>query len=207
MAIRRLRGNGKPAAPAAPVVPSAADLDAIAEEEKIRAATAPKPSPLSTPPAHPVVEAQTSAPGPAPDSLAGPTSHLSPHPDVNWTDPQHDTVKTDSLGNAKTDTGNFGPKGPSLPPDVQTEAQKQEAALAHEKKLQEHMGSTVAIDSAGRPKGRFVVTPRGRDAHGMKVPDHVDYSQPVEPIPHHVGPRGAGAPQDTFHGPRPVKKN
>lgn len=202
MGIRRLRGLKPPAA----VLPSAADLDAVAKEQKVKEATAGKGSPLSTPPAHPSVPEQPSAAGFAPDSVTGLASYLTLPDNVNWSDPKLDTTKKDSLGNEKLDAGTFGPKGANPPADVQTADQRQAAADAKEARLKGHMASTVTVDSLGRQKGRFAVTPQGFNEHGAKIPDLVDYNQVVEALPVYVGPRGKGAPSDTFHGSRPVKK-
>jgi hypothetical protein len=190
MAIRILK---KPERPAKPVAPPARPSRA-------------KPDSLSTAPAAAPVVEQPSAPGFAPSTAMGPPSFLAPPDNVNWTDPNRDTTKEDSLGNKKTDLGTFGPKGDSLPPDVQTDAQRQAAADAKEAKLQQGMASTVAVDSLGEQKGRFAVTPQGYDKQGAKIPDEVDRSQVVEAQPVFTGPRGQGAPQDTFHGARPAKK-
>ena len=211
MAIRLLK-KSKPTDPTpAPQAseqaqPSEADLDAVAAEEQAKEATTPKASPLATAPATPEVEEQTSAPGSAPDSMPGPASHLEPHPEMDFADRKRDTTKKDSLGSEKLDPYQSGPKGDVLPPDVQTDGQRQAAADEREAKMRKNMGSTVDIDSTGRKKGRFAVTPQGFDSHGARIPDKVDTSQLVEAHPVHVGPRGVGAPQDSFHGTRPVKK-
>lgn len=165
------------------------------------------PHPQATAPAHPEVEVQTSAPGLAPDSLPNPTSHGT-QVFGGPTQPSIDTTKFDDIGNVK-DLGDhgegFGPRGKNMPRDVMTDAQKQAHADAAEKVLQAGLAPTNAIDSVGKAKGSFVVTPQGHDDHGMRLPDKVDYSQPIEPVAAHVGPRGVGAPQDTFHGERPKK--
>jgi len=205
MAIRKLRDLVKPAPETAPpVLPSEADLDAVAEEQKAKEATS--GSPLSTPHATPDVPEQTADHGFAPAPVAGPVSRLTLSDKVVWSDPELDTTKKDSLGNVKTDAGPFGPKGDNPPADVQTDAQRQAASDAKEARMREHMASTVTVDSVGNKKGHFEVTERGEDSHGARIPDVVDYSKPVEPLPVHVGPRGQGAPADTFHGTRPVKK-
>jgi hypothetical protein len=206
--LRKQNGNAKPAPQ-----PSAEDPDAVAAEEKAKDATAPaaeevsQSQPLSTPPTEPQTVEQPSVPGFAPGGMIAPASFLPANDNTDWTDPKLDTTKKDSLGNEKTDVGEFGPKGSAPPPDVQTDAQRQASADAKEARMREHMGSTVAIDSLGQQKGRFAVIPQGHDSHGMRLPDKVDRSTVVEEQPPHVGPRGQGAPADTFHGARPAKKN
>lgn len=195
MGILKLKKNGKGGVTADPTPdpPSEADLDAVAEEEKAKEATAPP----TTPSAEPKAPEQSSVHGAAPES-AMPASFLTLDPTTNWSDPKRDTSKLDSLGNEKTDPGEFGPKGSSLPPDVQTDDQRKAAQVARDAALAKNQADTFSVDSIGNKKGRFVVTPQGHDSHGMRLPDQVDYSQIVEEhIPH--GPRGKGVPKDTFH--------
>ena len=184
MAILKLNKEGKPAAsPQKPSVPKA----------------------QSTPLAEPIAPPQPSAPGAAPDPVLAPASFLTMPDNVNWSDPKLDTTKKDSLGSEKTDKGEFGPKG-NKPPDVMTDAERQDIADKREARMRQNMADTSKVDSLGNKKGRFQTTPQGNDSHGMKIPDAVDYSKPVEAIAPQVGPRGVGAPQDTYHGVRPVKK-
>lgn len=237
MAIRKLRTTD-----ASGNAPSAADLDSVAEEQKMKEATAgvtvddaqelvdylvahghteqeaqtfvaehpesiraavkghtaPAPvPPPTTAAAHPPIRAQKSTQQSAPASRQGPASFQAPADNVNWTDPKLDTTKKDSLGNEKLDQGTFGPKGKSVPPDVQTETERQASADAKEAKLAKGMASTAGVDSVGKPKGAFKTTSQGHDKHGAKIPDNVDYSQPVE-APVHAGPRGKGAPKDSY---------
>lgn len=237
MAIRKLRTTD-----ASGNAPSAADLDAAAEEQKMEDATAgmtvddaqelvdylvahghseeeaqtfvaqhpesirlavkghtaPAPvPPPTTPAAHPPKTEQPGTEQAAPASRQGPASFQAPGPGVNWTDPKLDTTKKDSMGNEKLDQGTFGPKGKSVPPDVQTEVERQAAADAKEAKLAKGMASTAGVDSVGKPKGAFKTISQGVDKHGAKIPDKVDYSQPLEK-PVHAGPRGKGAPKDTY---------
>jgi hypothetical protein len=195
-------------------LPSAADLDAHVrrsakqkEQNAIDGQHDLAPHPQATAPAHPEVEVQTSAPGPAPDSLPNETSHGHGIPG-GPTHPSIDTTKFDDIGNVK-DLGEhgegFGPRGENKPRDVMTDAERQAHVDAAEKVLQAGLAPTNAIDSVGKAKGSFAVTPQGHDDHGMRLPDKVDYSQPIEPVAAHVGPRGVGAPPDTFHGERPKK--
>jgi hypothetical protein len=205
MAILKLKnGQKNGAAASTPALPSAADLDAVAEEQKAKEATA-QPAEQSTPPAIPEVPEQGSAAGFAPDSIAGPASFLSVSDKTDWSDPDRDTTKQDSLGNVKSDQRTFGPKGAAVPPDGQTPDERQSAEERRDAKMREHMPSTVGVDSIGRPKGHFRVIPQGYDRHGARIPDKVDTSQPIEPPPAHVGPRGSGAPADSFHGARPKR--
>lgn len=140
-------------APESPVLPSQADLDAVAAEQAAKQAT------------------------------AGP-----------------DTSKVDSLGNVKTDLRTFGPQGVGLPGDTQTAEQRKAADDARDAKLGENMPDTSAVDSVGSKKGHFAVIPQGFDKHGARIPDKVDWSTPIETVAQHAGPRGKGAPKDTFHG-------
>jgi hypothetical protein len=194
-------------------LPSAADLDAHVadhlqkEQNAIDGQHDLAPHPQATAPTHPEVEVQTSAPGAAPESLPNETSHLPVIPG-GPTDPSIDTSKFDDLGHEKdrgaADEG-FGPRGKNMPRDVMTDEQRQRHIDAEEKRLQAGLAPTNAIDSVGKAKGSFAVTPQGHDDHGMRLPDKVDYSKPIEPVAAHVGPRGVGAPPDTFHGERPKK--
>lgn len=118
------------------------------------------------------------------------------------TNPSLDTTKFDSLGNLKADTGPIGPRGEGAPLDVMTEEDKAKVAQAQEKRLQAGMSSTAKVDSLGNPKGGFETKAHGHNIHGMRIPDSVDYSKPVE-APALVGPRGKGAQPDTYHGPKP----
>lgn len=120
--------------------------------------------------------------------------------------PSLDSNAKDSLGNLKENVVPLGPRGADTPPDVMTDAKKQAIADKVEARLKAGMSSTAKTDSTGKLKGSFAVTLRGNDKNGARYPDAVDYSKPLEAPPVHVGPRGAGAPQDSFHGPRPAKK-
>jgi hypothetical protein len=156
----------------------------------------------STPPAHPEVPEQPSAPGDAPQPEA-PASFLTEHPDTSWIDAKLDTTKKDSLGNEKADDRTFG--APDAP-DSLTADERQVNADAKDAKLREGMASTVKKDSTGKAKGEFKVIPQGLDRNGARIPDKVDYSKPVEAPPAMVGPRGVGAGKDSFHGERPASK-
>jgi hypothetical protein len=200
-----------------PLIPDAAKPDQAKADEA-------NPHPQATPPAHPEVEVQTSAPAEVPPSLPNTTSHRDGEKG-GPTNPSLDTVRLDSLGNAKTADVNrdpedpegktvpepvdgseeIGPRGHGMPADVMTEAERQAKADAAEKKMQAGLAPTNTIDSRGDAKGAFKVIPQGNDKHGMRLPDKVT-SQIVEPVAAQVGPRGAGAPLDSFHGARPEKK-
>jgi hypothetical protein len=192
--------------PITPNLPSAADLDAVASDQAAAQATS---HPQATAPAHPQPELQTSAPGVAPESLPNPTSHG--HGEKGGpTAPSLDTEVFDDAGNEKTDQGigdeGFGPRGHNIPRDVMSDAERQQQADDAEAKLKAGLAPTNIIDSTGAPKGAFQVTPQGHDKHGMRLPDKIDTTKVMEPVAPHVGPRGVGAPQDCFHGPRPEKK-
>jgi hypothetical protein len=191
--------------PMAPHLPTAADLDAVAQDQQAADATQGQGHPQATPPAHPQPEDQTSVPGDAPDSLPNETSHgegVKGGP----TAPSLDTTKLDDLGHEK-DTGiadeGFGPRGKGMPADVLTDAQRKDIADAQERKIQAGLAPTNMIDSTGAAKGAFKVIPQGFDRHGARIPDKVDTSVVIEPVAARVGPRGVGVPNDSWHG----KKN
>lgn len=133
----------------------------------------------------------------APDSLPNPTSHVKGIPG-GPTQPSLDTDKFDDFGHEKKD-GPVGPRGHSLPQDSMLAEDRAAAAAKSEDDKKELYASTATQDSRGDQKGTFAVTPQGHDKHGMRIPDKVDYSKPVEPPAQH-GPRGNGAPKDSFHG-------
>lgn len=120
--------------------------------------------------------------------------------------PSLDSDKKDSLGNDKSDVVPIGPRGDNLPGDVMTEAQKQAVTDKQDARLKVGMSSTDAKDSIGKAKGTYKHLPQGFDKHGARLPDKIDMSKPMEPPPVHVGPRGVGAPQDTYHGSKPAAK-
>lgn len=153
-------------------LPTAADLDAVAAEQSAALATS----------------------GPAP-SFGVATK-------ADGTGPSLDTTKFDSAGNAKADLGPVGPRGANLPLDVMTDAERAAIEAKTEKRLQAGMSSTAHVDSVGNPKGEFETKTQGHNIHGMRIPDKVDFSKPVE-APALVGPRGKGAQPDTYHGPKP----
>lgn len=111
--------------------------------------------------------------------------------------PSIDSDKFDSLGNRKTDDQTPGSgKGPTAPLDSFTADEIVAKNKAAEKKLATSSLSD-SVDSRGMKKGSFEVTPQGLDKHGMRLPDKVDYSKPLDaPVVH--GPRGKNAPKDSF---------
>lgn len=118
--------------------PTAADLDAVAEEQKAKEATADDGKSIDP-------EASKEAPAPASfrTGVAG-----GPHT------PSNDSDVTDSQGNPKSDTFvPVGARGDNAPPDVLTDAQKKAAEAAHEARLQAGMSSTDHKDSVGNAKG------------------------------------------------------
>lgn len=197
---------GNPKTITTPHLPLPTEGDAAAKPKRNgKKAAAVELNPQATAPAHPVTEVQTAAPGEAPESLPNPTSHG--HGEKGGpTNPSLDTTKFDDLGNEKLDPSKHGPRGKNMPADVLTDAERQVNADAAEKKLQAGLAPTNKIDSVGAQKGSFKITPQGHDKHGARLPDEVDTSEVVEPVPAHVGPRGVGAPPDSFHGARPEKK-
>ena len=202
MPIRKLRTKDTPESASAPRPEKAKEATGGAAEEKPE----PELQGHSMPSAEPKPPEQPITTAAAPDSAPAPSSFLPPNPNVVWNDPKADPAKNDSLGSEKSDKGEFGPRGASLPPDLQTDVQRQTAADEKEAKLRENMASTAHVDSIGRPKGAFKTAEQGFDSHGARIPDVVDYSQVLEEHPVHVGPRGQGAPKDTFHGKRPAAR-
>lgn len=170
-----------PPAPATSKAPSADDLDAVAEEETVKAATAP-----------PV---QTSANPPAPAREPSFRKGVSGAP----TNPDFDQDKFDSTGKNVKSGSIPGPQGADKPPDVMTDEERAAVAKKQEAKLASGIASTHGVDSVGKLKGSFEVTPQGNDKNGAKIPDKVDYAKPVTPVAAQVGPRGQGAPKDTYH--------
>jgi hypothetical protein len=127
------------------------------------------------------------------------------------THPSIDTTKFDDVGNVK-DLGEhgegFGPRGENKPRDVMTDAERQAHVDAAEKVLQAGLAPTNAIDSVGKAKGSFAVTPQGpRRSRDALAGQNRLPRKPIEPVAAHVGPRGVGAPPDTFHGERPEKSH
>lgn len=114
--------------------------------------------------------------------------------------PSLDTDKCDSLGNKKSDATLPGSgKGATAPDDSFTAEEKAAKQKAADAKAAANVASTDDVDSRGAKKGAFAVTPQGYDKHGMRIPDKVDYSKPVDPPAVH-GPRGHHAPKDSFQG-------
>jgi hypothetical protein len=154
--------------------PSAADLDAIAAENAAKLATSAPPSlvpaPSVTKPVH-----------------GGPTN------------PSYDADKYDSTGNTEKKDGIPGPRGVDRPADVMSDEERAAVATKQEDRLRKGMSPTHSVDSTGQTKGEFAVVPQGNDKHGARLPDKVDFSKPVEAHNPVAGPRGQGAPKDTFH--------
>ncbi len=141
----------------------------------------------------------------APPSLPNLTSHNEPVKGAPH-GPSLDTNALDDLGHEKSDTTQIGPRGRNVPLDVLTEAQRNAIEQKQEDKRTAAMAPTDHIDSAGNLKGHFATTENGYDKNGARIPDTVDYDVVIEERPAQVGPRGSGAPQDTFHGKRPAKR-
>jgi hypothetical protein len=112
--------------------------------------------------------------------------------------PSRDEDKHDSLGNVKDDAGPVGPRGAHVSPEHLSEEQKAESARQQHEREHRGMSSTAAVDSRGESKHIFVHEPQGNDRHGARLPDR-NTGELVEEAPKHVGPRGIGAPKDTFH--------
>lgn len=169
----------------------------------------PAPHPQQTPPA--TSESGPTVLDPAPSAVAEPEeSEVQPlkaaDAPVSFakaipggpTNPSYDSDKFDSTGVGVKEKGLVGPRGVNRPGDVMSDAERAEVGVKQEEKLRKGMSSTDAIDSTGKLKGHFETTPQGLDKHGMRIPDKVDYSAPVEKHEPMVGPRGKGAPKDTF---------
>ena len=195
MAILKLKKNQPQPVP----LPSAEDLDAVAAEDAARGATA-APDPGS---AEPVIGPRgTQAPPDtflAPPSLENSASYRKAIPG-GPTNPSYDSDKFDSTGQNEKDASPVGPRGANRPADVMNDDERKQIADKQEQKLRSGMSPTHSIDSIGRPKGVFATEAQGVDKHGMRVPDAVDYQDPVEAHEPMVGPRGVGAQKDTFHG-------
>jgi hypothetical protein len=136
---------------------------------------------------------------PAPPSVA-PVVVPPPAPAENH-QPSNDEAQNDSLGFAK-EAGLVGPRGANVSPEHLTEIQKAESAEAIDRRAHVGMSSTDHIDSIGNPKGAFETFDRGNDRHGAKRPDFIFQDEPVEQHQPMVGPRGVGAPKDSFHKAR-----
>jgi hypothetical protein len=129
---------------------------------------------------------------------------------VEGTGDSRDTNKVDSLGNPKGDqvsgeehdqVSGTGPRGANVSPEHLPEARRAESAQTEERRLQHGMSSTDDVDSIGNDQGAFRVEPQGLDKHGARIPDKVT-DELVEEQPAQIGPRGANAPPETFHGKR-----
>lgn len=170
-------GPSAAAPPTASGMPSGADLDAAAKGEAAKNATMAKTAVQLEPPA--------SFQKPAPQDKA---------PDLGY-----DADKMDSTGKNKKDGTTVGPRGQDAPPDTLSEAERAARAVkGAAKKIGESV--THLIDSRGQKKGSFAVEPQGVDKNGAKIPDKVDYEAPTGKFQPVHGPRGKGAPKDTFHG-------
>ncbi len=134
----------------------------------------------------------------APPSVENSTSHRKPIPG-GPTDPSYDADKFDSTGKGEKQDGQLGPRGVNKPLDAMSEEERAELPTKQEERLRKGMSPTHSIDSVGKPKGVFAVKPQGLDKHGARIPDAIDYEHPIEPHVPMVGPRGKGAPKDTFH--------
>lgn len=99
----------------------------------------------------------------------------------------------------------IGPRGVNVPPEHLTEARKAETAEAEARRLQQGMSSTDAVDSRGVKQGTFEIVPGEKDAAGVKQPDTVT-DVLIEAQPAQIGPRGVGAPPETYHGKKGLKK-
>lgn len=91
-----------------------------------------------------------------------------------------------------------GPRGANVSPEHLTEKQKAESAAKQLEREQRGMSSTAAVDSRGESKHVHAHEVQGHDKHGARIPDK-KLDTIVEEAPKHIGPRGKGAPKDTFH--------
>lgn len=123
---------------------------------------------------------------------------------------QRDTSKLDSVGNVKGDPAEeapealhgSGPRGVGAPNESLEAEEKRLRDRIADIRAQRGMSSTDQVDSIGNAQHVFKQEEQGHDKHGMRIPDK-STGEIVETAPVHVGPRGAGAPPDTFHGKRP----
>lgn len=145
----------------------------------------PDPQQPDISPAIPATDPQPVVPAPA-TPVIGPAA------------PSLDTDKCDSLGNPKHDSTLPGSgKGATAPDDSFTAEEKTAKQKDADAKAAAQVASTDDVDSRGMKKGAFAVTAQGYDKHGMRLPDKVDYSKPLDPPAVH-GPRGHHAPKDSF---------
>jgi len=165
-----------------------------------------EPQPVAAP-AEPV---EDTTPPSAPPAEVKHAIEGSPH------NPSHDSDLVDSLGNAKTEeaeldekgqvvkvttvekagtAGQVGPRGKGAPPESLSAEEKAKRQRAEEERLAKGMSSTARVDSIGNLKGAF------------EDPKKRSEDTRVEDQHHMVGPRGKGAPADSYHGPRPAKKS
>lgn len=115
------------------------------------------------------------------------------------TNPSYDADKLDSTGENEKSGEVLGPRGADKPGDVMSDDERAAIAKKREDRLAKGMSPTHSTDSTGNPKGHFATIPQGNDKHGARIPDEIDYSTVVEPHLPTLGPRGPGAPKDTFH--------
>lgn len=157
-------------------VPSAADLDAVAAEQQAKNDTATKTG----------------------VQMAAPPSFQKPAPQGAPSDLGYDADKMDSTGKNKKDGVSVGPRGKDAPLDALSDAERAARTVAADAKQAIGSAATHLKDSAGKLKGSFKVTPQGVDKNGAKIPDKVDYDSPTAEFQPVHGPRGVGAPKDTF---------
>lgn len=115
------------------------------------------------------------------------------------TNPSYDADKLDSTGENEKSGEVLGPRGVDKPGDVMSDDERAAIAKKREDRLAKGMSPTHSTDSTGNPKGHFATIPQGNDKHGARIPDEIDYSTVIEPHLPTLGPRGPGAPKDTFH--------
>lgn len=132
------------------------------------------------------------APPPIPPSFRKPTLG-------GPTNPSYDADKLDSTGKNEKSGEVLGPRGADKPGDVMSDDERAAIAKKREDRLAKGMSPTHSTDSTGNPKGHFATIAQGNDKHGARIPDEIDYSTVVEPHLPALGPRGPGAPKDTFH--------
>jgi hypothetical protein len=172
-----------PKNPPAPVAPAAAAVPQPAPPPSSQ----PSAADLDAVAAEEAVKQATAPPAKLPPTVTGGLA------------PDFDTDKFDSTGKSVKDGSPIAPRGADKPPDVMTDAERAAVVRKQEAKLAKGMPNTSMVDSIGKRKGAFKVIPQGLDRNGARIPDKVDYSQPVEVHNPVHGPRGKGAPKDTFH--------
>jgi hypothetical protein len=95
-----------------------------------------------------------------------------------------------------------GPRGAGAPNESLADEEKRLRERLADIRSQRGMSNTDQVDSIGNAQHAFKHEVQGHDKHGARIPD-LNTGEIVESAPAHIGPRGLGAPPETFHGKRP----